>query len=92
MEKLNLCTKNISGVYIITNLVNGKRYIGSSNDLYERSYSHIHHLQKQDHVNSHLQNSWNKYGEDKFVIGYGLDYNEKYQINYNTLKIRWLIS
>ena len=24
MEKLNLCTKNISGVYIITNLVNGK--------------------------------------------------------------------
>lgn len=69
MEKLNLCTKNISGVYIITNLVNGKRYIGSSNDLYERSYSHIHHLQKQDHVNSHLQNAWNKYGKDKFVIG-----------------------
>ena len=57
MEKLNLCTKNISGVYIITNLVNGKRYIGSSNDLYERSYSHIHHLQKQPHIHLHTYNT-----------------------------------
>lgn len=69
MEKLNLCTKNISGVYIITNLINGKRYVGSSNDLYERSYSHIYHLNNQTHSNNHLQNAWNKYGEDKFVIG-----------------------
>ena len=76
MEKLNLCTKNISGVYIITNLVNGKRYIGSSNDLYERSYSHIYHLREQNHVNTHLQNAWNKYGEDKFVMGI-LEYTEE---------------
>lgn len=76
MEKLNLCTKNISGVYIITNLINGKRYIGSSNDLYERSYSHIYHLNEHDHSNNHLQNAWNKYGSDKFVIGI-LEYTEE---------------
>lgn len=76
METLNLCAKNISGVYIITNLVNGKRYIGSSNDLYERSYAHIYHLKNNDHSNTHLQNSWNKYGEDKFVIGI-LEYTEE---------------
>lgn len=68
MEKFNLCTKNISGIYLITNLKNGKRYVGSSNNLYERSYSHIYHLEKQNHVNEHLQNAYNKYGKEFFII------------------------
>lgn len=69
MEKLNLCIKNVSGVYLITNLENGHRYIGSSNDLYERIYKHIYELSNNKHINTHLQNAYNKYGNDKFVVG-----------------------
>lgn len=68
MEKLSLCTKNVSGIYMIFNLQNGKKYIGSTNDLYERSYSHLYHLVKNNHVNAHLQCAWNKYGSENFII------------------------
>lgn len=55
-----------SGVYQITNIVNGKRYIGSSQNIWRRWNAHIFHLRNNKHHNSHLQSAWNKYGEEQF--------------------------
>lgn len=54
------------GIYVITNNVNGKRYIGQSVNLRERLQGHKWHLKNQRHNNEHLQSAWNKYGEDAF--------------------------
>lgn len=56
----------ISGVYEIRNTVNNKVYIGSSKDIYGRWQEHIYSLQKGNHHSGHLQNAWNKYGQDCF--------------------------
>lgn len=53
-----------SGVYKISNKINGKVYIGSSCNLKRRKYSHFSKLRKGLHNNRYLQNSWNKYGEE----------------------------
>lgn len=55
-----------SGIYQITNKINGKKYIGSSKDIYKRWYQHKYELNKNKHGNKHLQNAWNKYGQDSF--------------------------
>ena len=55
-----------SGIYSITNKINGKVYYGSSNWLKNRWIKHKSDLNKNKHGNSHLQNSWNKYGENNF--------------------------
>lgn len=54
------------GIYKITNKVNGKFYIGSSNNLNKRWQQHISELNNQKHYNPYLQKSFNKYGIDKF--------------------------
>jgi group I intron endonuclease len=55
-----------SGIYKITNLVNGKFYIGSSKNIEERWENHKQHLRGNYHMNPKLQHSWNFHGEDKF--------------------------
>lgn len=57
----------ISGIYKIVNKVNGKYYVGSSNDILKnRFYEHKRLLNKNKHFNIKLQNAWNKYGEANF--------------------------
>ena len=58
----------ICGVYKITNAVNGKFYIGSSNNIKNRWYQHKKSLNEGIHGNIHLQNAWNKYGGQNFVF------------------------
>lgn len=58
----------MSGVYQIYNIVNGKRYIGSSIHIEQRFKEHIRNLRANKHVNAHLQSAWNKYGEHSFVF------------------------
>jgi len=49
-------------------MVNGKRYIGSSTNLYERGLKHRSLLRHNKHHNVVLQNSFNKYGEKNFLF------------------------
>ena len=55
-----------SGVYKITNILNGKFYVGSSITMNERWQQHRKKLIKGEHHSSKLQNSWNKNGESVF--------------------------
>lgn len=69
MKDINIKLQNKIGIYIITNIENGKRYIGSSINLYDRLHNHVWDLDKNRHCNNHLQNAWNKYGKDSFEYG-----------------------
>ncbi|MFA7709416.1 MAG: VOC family protein [archaeon] len=67
-----------SGIYKILNIVNGKQYVGSAVNLEKRKKEHFYALKKQKHINTYLQRSFDKYGEDnlKFeVIEYIEDKN-----------------
>jgi group I intron endonuclease len=55
-----------SGIYKILNLLTGDFYIGSTVNFNIRKYNHYKDLRKNLHYNSHLQNAWNKYGEENF--------------------------
>src|ERR1700675_1839406 len=57
-----------SGIYKITNIVNGKFYIGSSKKIEERWAWHKQYLNGKYHINPKLQHSWNFHGEDKFIF------------------------
>lgn len=58
-----------SGIYKITNEVNGKFYIGSSSDIdYRWEVEHRGSLNRNQHINPKLQHAWNFYGGDKFTI------------------------
>ena len=59
----------MSGIYKIINKIDGKCYIGSSNDIigpFGRWYNHKQMLKNNKHSNIHLQRAWNKYGENNF--------------------------
>lgn len=55
-----------SGIYKITNIKNGKFYIGSSKDIEFRWSEHKKHLNGNYHINKKLQNAWNFYGKENF--------------------------
>lgn len=57
---------SFSCVYRISNVVNGKFYVGSAVHGAKRWYGHRHHLRCGTHPNQKLQMAWNKYGEASF--------------------------
>lgn len=65
----NCQASKISGIYKIINKINGKYYIGRSDNILGTSgrwREHINRLDAKKHVNNYLQNAWNKYGKDNF--------------------------
>jgi len=55
-----------SGVYMIINTINNKKYIGSTKNIYLRKSSHLHFLKRGTHQNSNLQNDFNLFGKRVF--------------------------
>lgn len=53
---------NTSGIYRIYSTINGREYIGSAVNLYQRMHHHFHYLRNGRHSNGKLQNYFNKYG------------------------------
>ena len=55
------------GIYGIKNLINSKIYVGKTGmNFGDRWDSHRSLLNSEKHDNPHLQNAWNKYGEENF--------------------------
>lgn len=55
-------------IYQITNMANGKYYIGSAESFARREWQHKYDLKKGTHKNPRLQAAWNTYGPDAFVF------------------------
>ena len=61
--------KNISGIYKITNIINGKVYIGQAMNLWSRiSSGYLYTLPKGKCPNKLLQRAWDKDGGEFFYI------------------------
>lgn len=57
-----------TGIYSMTNLENGKMYIGQSTNITKRRAAHFRLLRKGEHPNVHLQRAWNKGARFRFDI------------------------
>ena len=55
-----------SGIYLIKNIINNKVYIGSSVNIDRRWVQHKQDLTSGKHHSIHLQQAWDKYGEQNF--------------------------
>lgn len=71
-----MITEDCGAVYCVLNVVTGQRYVGSTKRVRRRWTEHINALKRGKHANEHLQNSWNKYGEDSFIF-YVLEYGDE---------------
>ena len=86
------------GVYMIKCLINGKVYIGKSNDVKRRWREHKSRLKRNNHENEKLQYDWNKYGEDNFEFKlienydneeFGIELEKKYINEYKSYDLNF---
>jgi group I intron endonuclease len=57
-----------AGIYRITNIATGDKYIGSAVNLKRRYDFHVYQLEGGSHHNPRMQRAWNKYGSDCFCF------------------------
>ncbi len=67
-EFIEVPLKGRSGIYVIINTYNNKKYVGQSVDLFTRKKKHFYDLRNKKHQNTHLQNACNLYGVGNFVF------------------------
>lgn len=65
---MNNNIEKTSGIYAFKNLTTNEYYIGQATNMRGRTFKHLGLLNKGEHYNKHLQNSWNKYGEKNFEL------------------------
>lgn len=58
--------KELGGIYMIQNIINGKYYIGSTKNFINRWLGHCKSLRSNKSSSIILQRAYNKYGYDKF--------------------------
>lgn len=63
MRKPKIC-----GIYRIYNIDTGYSYIGSSINISRRWLTHLNELKNNNHINTNLQNDFNLFGKDKFIL------------------------
>ena len=79
----------ISGIYSITNKINGKKYFGQTIvDVYDRRTHHKCCLKGNYHNNHHLQRAFNEYGEENFEFQLIKACKPKYLDRFEKLYIR----
>lgn len=57
---------NAGGIYAIKNVITNHIYIGQAKKFLHRLYAHQQALLHNNHANTHMQNSFNKYGIEQF--------------------------
>lgn len=75
--------ENMCVIYQIRHLESGKVYIGSTDNFVRRMREHKHALEKNKHINEHLQNAWNKFGDIYFAfekINVGVPRDKRFEI------------
>jgi group I intron endonuclease len=65
MSKQTFVMARAPGIYAIR-MVDGREYVGSSQNMRNRWYQHRSLLRNGRHKNKKLQNAWTKHGEDAF--------------------------
>ena len=82
----------VSGIYCITNIINNKKYVGHSLNIKKRWEGHKFHLRRGTSPHTHLQSSWNIYGENMFIFSileimpYGLTKQQ-----YEEVETKWVL-
>lgn len=76
----------ICGIYKILNVIDNNKYIGSSNEIEKREYTHFNNLRNNNHINSKLQEAYNIVGEKNFK--FSIIKEVRFPINYNSFNIR----
>ena len=79
----------MKGIYSITNLVNGKIYVGQSKNIHKRFQYHLKRLRYKNHANRHLQSAWDKYGAEKFQFAVIEDAEHSIE-SLDILEKRWI--
>ncbi len=91
MSNTNNVTKSkgvkTCGVYKLTNIINGKYYIGQSNNCYYRIYTHFKKLSSDKHHNPDLQSDFNEFGRFNFKTQVIEKCNES---ELNEREVHWL--
>lgn len=63
-----MSANKLCGIYLVTCVPNGRRYVGQSTNIYSRWRGHLCSMRNRHGKNTLMENCFHKYGEDSFVF------------------------